>query len=305
MGESFETREIAVSSAGERLDKYLAAQFTDLSRAQVQALIRAGQVTVNGVAAKPSLRLEGGERVCVQVPVVEDAGEPEPEVIPLVVLYEDEHVAVVDKPAGMVVHPAFGHQSGTLVNAALSRWPQIAEFAEPGRAGIVHRLDKDTSGAILIAKTPQALESLRAQFQARTVGKRYVALVEGSPETPEGVINAPIGRDSRQRKRMAVVRDGREALTEFRVVEVFASFSLLDVWPKSGRTHQIRAHLAFIGHPVVGDTVYGRRKQPFTLKRHFLHAASITFAHPVSGELIVVESPLPAALQNLLDKLPR
>lgn len=305
MSESFETREITVTEAGERLDKYLAAQFSDLSRAQIQALIRAGQVTVNGAAAKASLRLEGGERIRLQVPVAEEAAEPEPEAIPLVVLYEDEQVAVVDKPAGMVVHPAFGHQTGTLVNAALSRWPQIAAFAEPGRAGIVHRLDKETSGVILIAKTPQALESLRTQFKARTIRKRYLALVEGLPQTPEGVIDAPIGRDSRQRKRMAVLRDGREALTEFRVVEVFASYSLLEVWPKTGRTHQIRAHLAFIGHPVVGDTVYGRRKQPFTLKRHFLHAASITFAHPISGEPITVESPLPVALQNLLDKLPR
>ncbi len=305
MSEPFEIREIAVSGAGERLDKYLTAQYADLSRAQIQALIRAGQVTVNGAAAKASLRLEGGERIRVQVPVAEEAAGPEPEAIPLVILYEDEHVAVVDKPAGMVVHPAFGHQSGTLVNAALARWPQIAEFAEPGRAGIVHRLDKETSGVIVIAKTPQALESLRAQFKARTISKRYVALVEGMPQTPDGVIDAPIGRDARQRKRMAVVRDGREALTEFRVVEVFANFSLLDVWPKTGRTHQIRAHLSFIGHPVVGDTVYGRRKQPFTLKRYFLHAASITFAHPVSGEPVTVESPLPVALQNLLDKLPR
>lgn len=305
MSESFETREITVTEAGERLDKYLAAQFSDLSRAQIQALIRAGQVTVNGAAAKASLRLEGGERIRLQVPVAEESAGPEPEAIPLVVLYEDEQVAVVDKPAGMVVHPAFGHQTGTLVNAALSRWPQIAAFAEPGRAGIVHRLDKETSGVILIAKTPQALESLRTQFKARTIRKRYLALVEGLPQTPEGVIDAPIGRDSRQRKRMAVLRDGREALTEFRAVEVFASYSLLEVWPKTGRTHQIRAHLAFIGHPVVGDTVYGRRKQPFTLKRHFLHAASITFAHPISGEPITVESPLPVALQNLLDKLPR
>ncbi len=305
MSESFETREITVTSAGERLDKYLAAQFADISRAQIQTLIRAGQVTVNGVAAKASLRLEGGERIRVQVPVGEESAAPEPEAIPLVVLYEDEHVAVVDKPAGMVVHPAFGHQTGTLVNAVLSRWPQIATFAEPGRAGIVHRLDKETSGVIVIAKTAQALESLRAQFKAYTIRKRYVALVEGLPDTPEGVIDAPIGRDTRQRKRMAVVRDGRAALTEFRVVEVFISFSLLDVWPKTGRTHQIRAHLAFIGHPVVGDTVYGRRKQPFTLKRHFLHAVSLTFTHPVSGEPITVESPLPAALQNLLDKLPR
>lgn len=305
MGESVEIREIVVSGAGERLDKYLAAQFADLSRAQIQALIRAGQVTVNGAAAKASLRLEGGERVRVQVPVVDEAAEPEPEAIPLAILYEDEHVAVVDKPAGMVVHPAFGHRSGTLVNAALSHWPHIAELAEPGRAGIVHRLDKETSGVIVIAKTPEALKSLRAQFKARTVGKRYVALVEGMPETPDGVIDAPIGRDPKRRKRMAVVHDGREAVTEFRVVELFANFSLLDVFPKTGRTHQIRLHLAFIGHPVVGDTVYGRRKQPFTLKRHFLHAAAITFAHPVSGEPVTVEAPLPVALQNLLDKLPR
>ncbi|MCZ7539098.1 MAG: RluA family pseudouridine synthase [Anaerolineae bacterium] len=305
MGESFEIREIVVSGVGERLDKYLAAQFADLSRAQLQVLIRAGQVTVNGATAKASLRLEGGERIWVQVPVEEAPAGPEPEAIPLVVLYEDEQIVVVDKPAGMVVHPAFGHQTGTLVNAVLSRWPQIADFTEPGRAGIVHRLDKETSGVIAIAKTPQALESLRAQFKARTIGKSYLALVEGLPQTPEGVIDAPIGRDTRQRKRMAVVRDGREALTEFRVAQVFASFSLLEVWPKTGRTHQIRAHLAFIGHPVVGDTVYGRRKQPFTLKRHFLHAASLTFAHPVSGEPITVESPLPVALQNLLDKLPR
>lgn len=305
MGESFEIREIVASGTGERLDKYLAAQFADLSRAQIQVLIRAGQVTVNGATAKASLRLEGGERIWVQVPVEEAPAGPEPEAIPLVVLYEDEQIVVVDKPAGMVVHPAFGHVSGTLVNAVLSRWPQIADFTEPGRAGIVHRLDKETSGVIAIAKTPQALESLRAQFKARTIGKSYLALVEGLPQTPEGAINAPIGRDTRQRKRMAVVRDGREALTEFRVAQVFASFSLLEVWPKTGRTHQIRAHLAFIGHPVVGDTVYGRRKQPFTLKRHFLHAASLTFAHPVSGEPITVESPLPVALQNLLDKLPR
>ncbi|MCL4239288.1 MAG: RluA family pseudouridine synthase [Anaerolineae bacterium] len=305
MSELFETREIAASGAGERLDKYLAAQFSDLSRAQIQALIRAGQVTVNGAAAKASLRLEGGERVRLLVPVEEEPAEPGPEAIPLTVLYEDEQVAVVDKPAGMVVHPAFGHQTGTLVNAVLNRWPQIAAFAEPGRAGIVHRLDKETSGVIVIAKTARALESLRAQFRARTISKRYLALVEGLPQTPEGVIDAPIGRDTRQRKRMAVLRDGREALTEFRVMEIFASYSLLEVWPKTGRTHQIRAHLAFIGHPVVGDTVYGRRKQPFTLKRHFLHAAAITLAHPVSGEPLTVESPLPVALQNLLDKLPR
>jgi 23S rRNA pseudouridine1911/1915/1917 synthase len=204
----------------------------------------------------------------------------------------------------MVVHPAFGHDAGTLVNAVLNRWPGIAALGEEDRAGIVHRLDKDTSGVILIAKTPAALESLRAQFQARTVRKRYLALVDGTPPTPEGMIDAPIGRDPRQRKRMAVVRDGREAVTQYRLLEEYTEHSLLEVFPRTGRTHQIRVHLAFVGHPVVGDTVYGRRKQGTALKRHFLHAAAITFKQPHSGEPVTVESPLPVALQDVLAKLP-
>ncbi len=305
MAESYEMVELTAESAGERLDKYLAACVDYLSRAQIQALIRQGLVTVNGGPAKASLRLEGGEIIRLLVPPLEVPAEPEPETIPLQVLYEDEHVAVVDKPAGMVVHPAFGHQSGTLVNAVLARWPQIADFAEPGRAGIVHRLDKDTSGVILIAKTPLALNSLRAQFKARQVQKRYLALVEGIPGTSEGVINAPISRDPKRRKQMAVLREGREAITEFRLLEVFAAHSLLAVWPKTGRTHQIRVHLAFIGHPVVGDTVYGRRRQTLRLSRHFLHAASVTFTLPGTDTQITVEAPLPATLQQVLDSLRR
>jgi len=303
VAESYEVVELKAETSGERLDKYLAACVDYLSRAQIQALIRQGLVTVNGGPAKASLRLEGGEVVRLLVPPLETPAEPEPETIPLQVLYEDEHVAVVDKPAGMVVHPAFGHQSGTLVNAVLARWPQIAEFAEVGRAGIVHRLDKDTSGVILIAKTPQALNSLRAQFKARQVQKRYLALVEGIPGTSEGVINAPIGRDPKRRKQMAVLREGREAITEFRLLEVFTAHSLLEAWPKTGRTHQIRVHLAFIGHPVVGDTVYGRRKQTLKLSRHFLHAASVTFTLPGTDRRITVESPLPSTLQQILDRL--
>jgi 23S rRNA pseudouridine1911/1915/1917 synthase len=305
VAESYEVVELRAETSGERLDKYLAACVDYLSRAQIQALIRQGLVTVNDRPAKVSLRLEGGEVIRLLVPPLEVPDEPEPEAIPLVVLYEDEHVAVVDKPAGMVVHPAFGHQSGTLVNAVLARWPQIADFAEPGRAGIVHRLDKDTSGVILIAKTPLALNSLRAQFKARQVHKRYLALVEGVPGTTEGVIDAPIGRDPKRRKQMAVLREGREAITEFRVLEMFAAHSLLEAWPKTGRTHQIRVHLAFIGHPVVGDTVYGRRKQTLKLSRHFLHAASVNFAIPGTERRITVESPLPSTLQNVLDMLRR
>jgi 23S rRNA pseudouridine1911/1915/1917 synthase len=305
MNEIYREVEFIAEGASERLDKALAARFEDLSRVQVQNLIGDGLVTVNGRLVKASYRIEGGETIWVRVPVPEEEQQAKPESIPLEILYEDGHVAVVDKPAGMVVHPAFGHTSGTLVNAVLARWPEIARFSVPDRAGIVHRLDKETSGVILIAKSAEALENLQAQFKARTVEKRYVALVEGMPQTPKGLVDAPIGRDPDQRKRMAVVHDGREAVTEYHVLENYAYHSLLDVFPKTGRTHQIRVHLAFIGCPVVGDTVYGPRKQRIKMKRHFLHAAAITFGLPDGGNRLTVESPLPPSLQNILDKLPR
>ncbi len=303
--DDFDVVELDAEQPGERLDKALAAQLEGFSRAQIQQLIHAGQVTVNGKAAKASYRLEPGDAIRVQVPLEDEEAGVQPQAIPLSVLYEDDDVAVVDKPAGMVVHPAYGHAEGTLVNAVLNRWPGIGAFGEVERAGIVHRLDKDTSGVILIAKTAEALENLRGQFEARTVHKRYLALVEGTPPTPEGVIDAPIGRDPRQRKRMAVSREGREAVTEYRLREEYAEYSLLEVFPRTGRTHQIRVHLAFIGHPVVGDTVYGRRKQGIKMKRHFLHAASISFEQPRTGERVTVESPLPVALEDVLAKLPR
>lgn len=303
--ERYQESEYTADEVGERLDKALAVRLETLSRVQVQALIRDGLVTVDGRPVKASYRIEGGEVIRVRIPVPEEDQGPKPEPIVLDVVYEDANVAAINKPAGMVVHPAYGHTSGTLVNAVLARWPQIASFSEPERAGIVHRLDKDTSGVILVAKTAAALESLREQFKTRAVVKRYLALVEGMPDTPDGLIEAPIGRDPGQRKRMAVVRDGREAVTEYHVLETYADFSLLEVLPRTGRTHQIRVHLAFVGHPVVGDTVYGRRRQSIKLKRHFLHAASLTFARPDAGEPITVEAPLPVALQDILDKLPR
>lgn len=303
--ERYDLVEVDVEGGGERLDKALAAVLDELSRVQIQQLIKDGHVMVNNVREKASYRVEPGDHITMRVPVAEAEHDPQPEAIPLHIVYEDDAVAVVDKPAGMVVHPSYGHTSGTLVNAVLARWPQTAEFTDVDRAGIVHRLDKDTSGVIVIAKTAAALASLREQFQARTIVKRYLALVDGTPETPEGIIDAPIGRDPRQRKRMAVTRDGREAVSEYRMVEQFAYHSLLEVFPKTGRTHQIRVHLAFIGCPVVGDGVYGRRKQRIKLKRHFLHAAAITFTQPESGELVEVTAPLPLPLQDVLNKLPR
>jgi 23S rRNA pseudouridine1911/1915/1917 synthase len=305
MSEAYQEIEFVADAAGERLDKALAARFGQLSRTQIQNLIHDEQVWVNARPAKAAYRIEGGERIVIRIPLPAEEDRPKPEAIALDILYEDDEVAVINKPAGMVVHPAAGHTSGTLVNAVLGRWPQMAEFSEAGRSGIVHRLDKDTSGVIVVAKTAAALDSLREQFKSREVHKQYIALVDGIPTTSEGVIEAPIGRDPNQRKRMAVTRDGREAVTEFRVLETYAEHALLEVLPRSGRTHQIRVHLAFIGSAVVGDTVYGRRKPSIKMKRHFLHAASIAFEHPRTGETITVEAPLPVGLRDILSKLPR
>jgi 23S rRNA pseudouridine1911/1915/1917 synthase len=294
--------ELTAVQGGERLDRFVAAALPQLSRAAVQRLIKAGHIQVNDQPAKASLRLEVGDRVHVTLPPAEPT-DIQPEAIPLAVLYEDADLAAVDKPAGMVVHPAHGHTGGTLVNAALARWPEMAAVGGPERAGIVHRLDKDTSGVIVLAKTPAALEALQAQFKARTIYKRYLALVEGTPATPTGLIDAPIGRDQRQRKRMAVRHDGRPAVTRYTLLEDFDSHSLLAVEPQTGRTHQIRIHLAWLGHPVVGDLVYGFRKQRIKMKRFFLHAAELELDSPSTGERLKFEAPLPAGLQNVLDKL--
>jgi 23S rRNA pseudouridine1911/1915/1917 synthase len=245
-----------------------------------------------------------GDSITVNIPETQPqtlAAEP----IPLAVLYEDDDFVAIDKPAGMVVHPSHGHESGTLVNAALAHWPQVANLLGEERPGIVHRLDKDTSGIIIMAKTRPALLALQAQFKARTVKKQYIALVEGIPDNREGVIDAAIGRDPRRRKRMAVVRGGRSSLTRYHVAEVFEDHALLDVYPLTGRTHQIRVHMAWIGHPVVGDSIYGRRRQPIKLDRHFLHAASLTICSPSSSSEITFSSPLPDELTGVLNELRR
>jgi 23S rRNA pseudouridine1911/1915/1917 synthase len=299
--------EFIADQPGERLDKAILAHIGErLSRAQLQTLIADGLVTLNGNPTKPGLKLKGGEQISLTIPVRDEPENVQPESIPLTIIYEDDDLAVIDKPAGMIVHPGEQNETGTLVSAALDRWPEITAMnIEEKRAGIVHRLDKDTSGLIVIAKNDLTRRRLSHQFQERSVEKTYLALVEKRPQTTTGRIDAPIARDPQQRKRMAVVRGGRPAVTEFRVIEddFSGSQALLKVNIHTGRTHQIRVHLAFIGCPVVGDRVYGYRTQRIGLKRQFLHAAELALDHPTTGERLHFEAPLPVGLQNILDKL--
>ncbi len=303
--------EFQVQDSGERLDKLILAQlevleeYETLSRTQIQGLIKDGQVTVNDSPAKPGIKLRGGERVRVRLPAPLTDEYVQPEEIPLQILYNDDVLAVVNKPAGMVVHPGDGNETGTLVNALLARYPQIAAMPyDPRRRGIVHRLDKDTSGLLVVAKTAEIQRALMAQFSARSTDKTYLALLEQTPETSTGRIDAPIGRDPEQRKRMAVLRRGKPASTDYRVLEQFRDGQVLvEVKILTGRTHQIRVHMAFIGCPVVGDKVYGYRKQRLGLKRHFLHAARLCFDHPITQERLCLEAPLPQELQQILDHL--
>lgn len=291
-----------VAHGGERLDRVIVAQVTGLSRAAVQRLIKAEAVTVDGRPSKPSYRVEAGETIVVHVPA-ESSQEVVAENIPLDIIFEDEHLLVVNKRAGMVVHPAHGHTSGTLVNAVLAHCPQVAGVGGPDRAGVVHRLDKDTSGLIVVAKSEETRTALQRQFKRRRVEKTYLVLVEGHVQPREGVIEAPIGRDKQQRKRMAIVRSGREARTFYRAREFFKEYTLLEVRPETGRTHQVRVHLAWLGYPVVGDRIYGYRRQPLLSHRHFLHAARLRLTHPVTGEPLEFEARLPDDLAGVLQRL--
>ncbi|MBN1955826.1 MAG: RluA family pseudouridine synthase [Anaerolineae bacterium] len=293
---------VTPAEASLRLDRLLADRLPDLSRSQVQQLIKSGAVTVNERTSKPSYRVEAGDRLVVLLP---EEKEPvvEAESIPLQLIYEDGFLLAVDKPAGMVVHPAPGHSSGTLVNALLAHFPPIADVGGLERAGIVHRLDKDTSGVLLVAKEPETYAALQRQFKRRQVRKTYLALVEGSIQPREGVIEAPVGRHQRERKQMAATRTGRPATTQYRALEHFPHHTLLEVRPHTGRTHQIRVHLSWLGYPVVGDRVYGNRRQLLLPGRHFLHASELCFTHPARGEEMTLTAPLPGELAGLLDRL--
>jgi 23S rRNA pseudouridine1911/1915/1917 synthase len=290
----------------ERLDRYIADQVPELSRSQVQALIEAGHVRVDGFQRKASFKITPGEVITVEVPPV--AGEQvEPEDIPLAILYEDDDVIVIDKAAGMVVHPAPGHVSGTLVNALRYHFREIDERGTE-RTGIVHRLDKDTSGVMIVAKHNAAMQALQGQWMRGAVGKRYVAIVSGVMAEEEAVIDVPIARHRLERKKMGVDRDGRSALTIVQTRERFADTSLLDVDLRTGRTHQIRVHLAFIKHPILGDTVYGtaasaERARRFGVTRQMLHASELRLVLPSGGEPRSFTAPLPADMLRVIGQL--
>lgn len=295
----------ADADADQRLDKFLAVQLPQLSRMQVKALIQEGRVRLNGKAAsRPAVKLEAGDRVEALIAPAAEEPALQPAEVPLDVVYEDLDVAVVNKPAGMVVHPGAGREEGTLAQAALARWPQVAGVGEAGRPGIVHRLDKETSGLVVIAKTHDAYLWLVKQFKSRNTKKFYLALVDGQPPTPTGRIEAAIGRHASLRQKMAVAYGGRrKAVSEYRTMQSFNEHTLLEVRPVTGRTHQIRVHLAFIGCPVAGDKIYGRKRSSLSLGRFFLHASRLEIILPGQKEYSVFEAGLPADLLETLKEL--
>jgi 23S rRNA pseudouridine1911/1915/1917 synthase len=282
---------------GVRLDKYVCEKCPELSRTQIQRLIRSGYITVNDHVVKAGLKLNIGDRLRVIVPPPPPSPLT-PEAIPLNIIYEDDDLLVIDKPAGLTVHPAPGHTSHTLVNAILSRFPHLADISDSLRPGIVHRLDRDTSGVMVVAKNSRAQAKLVEQFKTRSVTKAYLVLVKGRLTPENGIIEAPIGRDPSNRKRMAVVASGRQARTEYRVIRYIGDYTLLEVRPETGRTHQIRVHFSAIGFPVVGDKVYGV-KSAF-LSRQFLHASRLGFKLPSTGEYVEFKSELPPDLAQAL-----
>jgi 23S rRNA pseudouridine1911/1915/1917 synthase len=289
----------------ERLDKFLVGQLQEFSRSRIQTLIMGGFVDVNGHAAKKAGQtLESGFHVTVRVPPPVPT-DLTPENIPLDIVFENEDLIVVNKPAGMVVHPAAGHSSGTLVNAVLGYEPDIEGIGGEERPGVVHRLDKETSGLILLAKNERAHRWLQEQFRLRKVDKTYLALVDGKPPTSSGRVEAYIGRDPSHRKRMAVVSEsrGREAISEYKTVESFRRHTLLEFHPLTGRTHQIRLHCAFLGCPIVGDEVYGKKKFSVEINRHFLHAYRLKVILPGEKEARPFEAPLPEELRMVLTTL--
>jgi 23S rRNA pseudouridine1911/1915/1917 synthase len=289
----------------ERLDKFLVRCLPELSRSRLQGLIKEGLVKVNGeVVSKTGFELESGQQVEVAIPPVQPTDILAQD-IPLDIIFENKDVVVIDKPAGMVVHPSAGHAQDTLVNAVLAHAPDLEGIGGEQRPGIVHRLDKNTSGLILVAKNDHSLHILQEQFRTRKVKKIYTALCDGHPPTPTGRIDAAVGRDSSVRKKMAIVSDakGRTAVSEYHTLETFEEHTLMEVHPETGRTHQIRLHMAFIGCPVTGDTIYGRKRSTVPLSRHFLHASRLTIFLPGEDAVRIFESPLPPDLTRVLAQL--
>jgi len=297
------THTVEAGQVGERLDKLLTELKPELglSRAHVHRLVDENNVTVNGKSSKAGYKLRINDTLWVRFPPPVPLHHLIPENIPLDIVYEDADMMVINKPAGLVVHPAPGHESGTLVNALLYHVPGLSINGNE-RPGIVHRLDKDTSGLLVVAKTDAALQTLINQMKERTILKEYFTLVEGNVQPPNGIIDAPIGRDPSQRKQMAIVNNGKPARTAYYVREELSKHSYVQARLETGRTHQIRVHFAYLGHPVVGDPVYGRRKQLVPLKRQFLHAYKLGLRLPSSQEYREWEVPLPEDLQIALEE---
>jgi 23S rRNA pseudouridine1911/1915/1917 synthase len=301
--------ELEVTEGKGRLDKYLAENLPDISRSAAQRLIEKGQVTVNGDPVRASHKIKPGDLIVLLRPSDQPV-ELVAEAIPLDIVYEDDALLVVNKEAGMVVHPAPGHPGGTLLNALLAYCPQLGTGGDD-RQGIVHRLDRDTSGLILVAKSVKARRVLQQQFKDRTVHKVYLALLDGHLQPAWGRIEAPVGRDPQHRQRMTVLAGGRESLTEYHVIEQFdqqvgpaaGAYTLAHAEPKTGRTHQIRVHFASIGHPVAGDAIYGRRRSSLPLGRQFLHASRLEFRHPIAKQRMELEAPPPQDLVDVLELL--
>ncbi len=296
--------QIGVGEDEERLDKWLSAAIPTLSRSYIQKCIKEGQVMVNDLPCKANYRLRVDDEVLFQIP---EAVEPsvEAEDIPLSILYEDADVLVVDKPKGMVVHPAPGHYSGTLVNAVLYHCKgQLSGINGVLRPGIVHRIDRDTTGSLIVCKNDAAHRAVAAQLKEHTLNRSYRAIVHGVIEENGGTVCAPIGRDEKDRKRMAVnEKNGKEAVTHYKVLERFQDYTYIECRLETGRTHQIRVHMTSIGHPLLGDEVYGARKTAFHLEGQTLHAYCLGFMHPVNGAYIEVKAPLPAYFSHLLTVL--
>lgn len=294
------------NDSGVRLDVFVHRHLGEgASRNDAQTMIKSGLVSVDGAAAKkPSTRISTGSSVEIteQKSTESSSDHLVPQLIEFGVAYEDESILVIDKPIGLPVHPGAGHKDGTLVNGLIHRWPEISNVGEPERPGIVHRLDMDTSGLMVVARTDIAYSTLGQQIKNREMARTYTALVRGIPEPPKGVVDAPIGRDPNNRLKQAIVSTGREARTQYEVVEEISTYALLKIKLETGRMHQIRVHMEALGTPVVGDQTYGKSSDNLDLDRQFLHASELEFAHPVTEQPMHFTSPLPPDLSNALEK---
>ena len=293
-----------IEKGGERIDKYLSEQLEDMTRSHIQKLIKENMVRVNGMAVKSNFKLSASDQIEVEIPELK---EPDilPENIPLDILYEDQDILVVNKPKGMVVHPAPGHYTGTLVNAIMYHCKDnLSGINGVLRPGIVHRIDMDTTGSLLICKNDRAHQALAEQLKEHSITRKYHAIVHGRLKEDEGTIDKPIGRHPIDRKKMSVhCTNGREAITHYRVLKRFQQFTYIECQLETGRTHQIRVHMSSIGHPILGDQVYGPAKCPYKLQGQTLHAKVLGITHPITGEYMEFDAPLPDYFQALLEKM--